>query len=157
MKIRPCTLKEAKKYVEKHHRHNKAPVGHKISVKLVDNDETLGVAVLSRPIARMLDDGFTAEITRCCTTGRKNACSMLYGSLLRVAKSIGYYRVITYTQSTESGSSLKAAGFVEDSRLPARKSWAESSPLYRHLRDTTYKSGGVERIRWQVLFTGNKP
>ena len=157
MQIRPCTLKEAKQYVDQHHRHNKAPAGNKISVKLIHEKETIGVAVLSRPIARMLDDGLTAEITRCCTIGHRNACSMLYGALLRVAKSIGYYRVITYTQSAESGSSPKAAGFVIDKRLAARKSWAESSSLYSALRDPSYQTGGIERIRWHVLFASNRP
>ena len=158
MRIRPCTLAEARAFVSAHHRHNKAPAGHKVSVRLVgDDDITLGVGVLSRPVARMLDDGSRAEITRVCTLGAHNGCSMIYGALLRVAKALGYWKVYTYTQSDETGASPKAAGFLIDERLPARRSWAESSRLFAHLRDPKYRTGGVERIRWCVTFAGNAP
>lgn len=52
------------------------------------------------------------EITRLCTDGTHNACSMLYGACARVAKDMGYLKIITYILESENGASLKASGFV---------------------------------------------
>lgn len=57
-------------------------------------DGICGVAIVGRPIARRLDDGHTLEVTRCCTDGTKNACSMLYAAAARAAKAMGYDRII---------------------------------------------------------------
>lgn len=146
----PITLRAANAFVEAHHRHHKAARGHKFSVAVADGstDAIVGVAIAGRPTARALDDGFTIEINRVCTTGEPNACSMLYGACRKAARAMGYRRVVTYTQQEESGASLRAAGFRLASELPARKSWAASSVKLRELRDPV-GSGGVERIRWE--------
>lgn len=112
MRIRPITYKTACEFVNEHHRHHRAPQGCKYCVGLVDENGVLhGVVIVGRPVARRLDDGLTAEITRCCTDGTKNACSMLYGAACRIAKEMGYERVITYIVSWETGVSLKSANF----------------------------------------------
>ena len=72
------------------------------------------VAICGRPISRYLDNGTTLEITRVCTNGERNACSMLYGACVRAAKALGYKKVITYTLLSENGASLKAANFIND-------------------------------------------
>jgi hypothetical protein len=59
----------------------------------------------------MLDDGWTLEVTRTCTTGVKNANSMLYGACWRAAKAMGYTKLGTYTLPEEGGASLRAAGW----------------------------------------------
>ncbi|MGT2493099.1 XF1762 family protein [Cupriavidus basilensis] len=41
-----------------------------------------GVAIVGRPVARALDDGWTLEVNRLCTDGTSNACSMLYAAAL---------------------------------------------------------------------------
>ena len=115
MMLVPVTLKEARGFVGKHHRHNLPQVGHKFSVGLANDDEELiGIATASRPVGRHLDDGLTLEITRVATTGERNANSKLYGAISRAAFALGYRRLVTYTLVTESGSSLKASGWVED-------------------------------------------
>lgn len=68
---------------------------------------------MGRPVARHQDDGWTLEVTRCCTDGTKNAASMLYGAARRAAFNLGYKRIITYTLQTEPGTSLRAAGWNE--------------------------------------------
>lgn len=40
------------------------------------------------------------------------ACTMIYGSLCRAAKALGYSEAWTYTLPGESGASLRAAGFT---------------------------------------------
>ena len=113
--ICPITLREAQDFVRAHHRHNDPPQGHKFSIGLMDGGSLIGVVVAGRPIARANDDGYTAEITRCCVLdGRRNANSKLYAAAIRAAKAMGYRRVLTYTLPEESGASLKAVGFEYD-------------------------------------------
>ena len=84
------------------------------AVACYDGDDLCGVAICGRPVARYLDDGLTLEILRCCTDGTDNACSKLYGACCRIGFDMGYERIVTYTLATESGASLRAAGFAFD-------------------------------------------
>jgi hypothetical protein len=78
--ILPCDLAEANAFVLRHHRHHKPVVGHKFSLAVSDGETIRGVAIVGRPVARMLQDGLTLEVTRVATDGAKNACSALYGA-----------------------------------------------------------------------------
>lgn len=80
LEICPMTLKEANAYVEQYHRHHKPVVGHKFSIGCSDGEQIVGVAIVGRPVARHLDDGWTLEVNRLCTDGTRNACSMLYAA-----------------------------------------------------------------------------
>lgn len=111
MEIRPITLREAQAFVNQHHRHHKASVGHKFSIGVFVGERMAGCAICGRPVSRVLDDRYTCEVTRLCTDGTKNACSMLYGACARIAKAMGYKKIITYTLLSETGASLKASGF----------------------------------------------
>jgi hypothetical protein len=73
-----------------------------------------GVAIVGRPVSRFLDNGLTAEVTRLCTDGMKNACSFLYAACAKIAKLMGYDRIITYILATERGTSLKASNWTCD-------------------------------------------
>ncbi len=80
-----------------------------------DGEKLVGVAICCRPIARKLDDGQTCEVARLCTDGTRNACSFLYGACARIAKEMGYRKIITYILQSEPGTSLKASGWeLED-------------------------------------------
>ncbi len=114
LKIRPITYREAADYVNTYHRHHRASVGCKFCIAVYDNDILAGVAICGRPVARHYDDGVTCEINRVCTTGTKTACSCLYGACCRIAKAMGYERIVTCTLQSESGISLKASGFIYD-------------------------------------------
>lgn len=70
-------LDEANAFVSNLHRHHKPVVGHLFSIGAVLGDQLVGVAIVGRPVSRMRDDGLTAEVTRLCTDGTKNACSFL--------------------------------------------------------------------------------
>lgn len=98
IEICPITLREANAYVEQHHRHHKPVVGHKFSIGCSDGDKIVGVAIIGRPVARHLDDGWTLEVTRCCTDGTRNACSILYAAAWRAARAMGY-KVLVLTRS----------------------------------------------------------
>lgn len=110
--LQPIDFKEACDFVSRYHRHHRPPVGAKYSIAVNDGQSIVGVAICGRPVARMLDDGLTIEVARVCTTGVRNACSILYGACARVAKAQGYRKIITYTLPSEGGASLRAAGWV---------------------------------------------
>ena len=144
MKVQPVSLKFAQAFVREHHRHNKPPVGHKFSVGLFDGERCVGVAVAGRPVARMLDDGLTLEVTRTCTDGTRNANSMLYGAIVRAATALGYRKCVTYTQHDESGASLRGAGWTAVQQMQPNAGWDRPS---RQRSDIG--SAGVARTRWE--------
>lgn len=109
--IVPIFQKQAKDFIAQHHRHHKPPVGSVFQIAVSDNGKIVGVAMVGRPVARKLQDGVTLEVNRLCTDGTKNACSMLYAACWRVAKNMGYNRLITYILDSENGITLKAAGW----------------------------------------------
>lgn len=119
----PIGFTEAAAFVREHHRHHTPPVGHKFSIAAMAGDQIAGVVIVGRPVARRRDDGMTLEVTRLCTLGHPNACSFLYGAAARAAFALGYRRIGTYTLKSESGTSLKAAGWKLIAETPG-KSWS---------------------------------
>lgn len=109
--LQPLTLAEAEAFLAQYHRHHPRLVGWKFGVAVNDGERVVGVVTVGRPVARMLDDGLTLEVTRCCTDGTKHVASMLYGAAWRATKALGYRRLITYTLASEPGTSLRAAGW----------------------------------------------
>lgn len=109
--ISPITLTEAKIFISSHHRHHKPPVGGLYAIAVSQKTSVIGVVVVGRPVSRMADNGWTAEVTRVCTLGHKNVCSMLYQAAWRAARAMGYKKLITYTLPEEGGASLRAAGW----------------------------------------------
>lgn len=106
------TIGRAIEFISQHHRHHKKTVGGLFAVGVENEHGLVGVAIVGRPVARMANDGYTAEVTRLCVTSAKNACSMLYNACARAARALGYRRLITYILKSESGISLKGAGWT---------------------------------------------
>ena len=141
--ITPVTLTEAYVLVNDIHRHHKAPQGGLFAIAVSCGDEVVGVAIVGRPIARRLDDSWTVEVTRVAVKeGYPNACSMLYGACWRAARAMGYRQAITYTLSTEKGTSVKAAGWECVGSTPG-KSWDVPS------RPRVDKHPLQQRFRWE--------
>jgi len=141
--LQPITLQEANAYIEKHHRHSLPPQGWKFGVAVGDGEKVRGVVTIGRPVARLLDDGFTLEVTRCCTDGTNNVASMLYGAAWRASKALGYRKLITYTLPSEGGSSLRAAGYRVICEHAGNSSWKRPN---RIRVDTVPVQ---TRIRWE--------
>jgi len=109
--LRPITVKAARKYVAEHHRHLPKLQGGLFAVSVVDDaGKVRGVGVAVNP-ARVWQGTGRIVIGRVATDGAKNACSMIYGSLCRAAKALGYVEAWTYTLPEEDGASVKASGF----------------------------------------------
>lgn len=145
LKAVPIELTEANAFVEMLHRHH-APVRRdKFRIGCTDETGTLhGVIQVGNPVARMLCDGKTLEVVRCCSDGSENVCSFLYSRAARVAKELGYEKIITYILQSELGTSLKASGWHMESADCGGGSWnAPSRPR--------------EEMPGQISLFGDKP
>lgn len=112
--LHPITYREAVAFVRRHHRHHRPPQGWLFGVGCAEDGaaEPCGVAIVGRPLARHLQDGWTCEVTRLCVReGHRNAASMLLGACWRAARALGYRRCVTYTLAHEGGGSLRGAGW----------------------------------------------
>jgi hypothetical protein len=147
LRLVPITLREANDFVEQFHRHNgrTSRDGGKFALGAATDDGLVGVAIVGRPLARLLDDGETAEVLRVCTKPEapKNACSFLYGRAWRAWVAMGGKRLVTYTLQSESGSSLKGAGWsicgeTQGGGWSRKQRPREWQPIY-----------GQQKFRWE--------
>lgn len=106
----------ALEFVAHVHRHAPPPAGWKYGAAIRDAVSLVGVVIVGRPVARRLDDGATLEVIRLAVLDNAppNSCSQLLGRAARVARELGYRRLVSYTLEAESGASLRAAGFRRD-------------------------------------------
>ena len=95
LSLTPVSLSEANAFVARYHRHHKPVVGHKLSIGCMADGRLVGVAIVGRPVSRYLDNGLTLEVNRLCT------------------------------DDTESGASLRAAGW-KCAGLAGGKRWTGS-------------------------------
>lgn len=145
--IVPATRDDVVAFVGRHHRSHGRPTGYLFACAVADdNGAVVGVAVVGRPSARSLQDGWTCEITRTCTDGTRNANSALYGACWRAARALGYRRAVTYTEHGETGASLRAAGWRLAAELDARPGW--DTPARR--RGDGGHASWTDRYRWEV-------
>jgi hypothetical protein len=130
--VRPISLRDVNAFVLKYHRHHKPVVGAKFSIGVFSSDELKGVAICGRPVGRKLDDGFTLEVNRLCLMpGIKNGCSKLYSACRKIAKAMGYKKIITYILMSETGTSLKASGWILEAKNVGGTSWNSSGSIIR--------------------------
>lgn len=111
LSAQPITFAEACAFIREHHRHHNPPVGWLFGLAINDGEKVVGVAMVGRPVARMLQNGYTAEVNRLCTDGTPHVASKLYAHCWQAAKALGYRRLITYILAEEPGTSLRAAGW----------------------------------------------
>lgn len=114
MKSVPLELKQANEFVDRLHRHHDSVYRDKFRLGCEVDGKLVGVVQLARPVSRMLDDGKTIEVVRLCTDGTTNVCSFLYSRAARIAKEMGYSKIITYILDSENGASLKASGWHKE-------------------------------------------
>ena len=124
MKAIPIELKEANAFVEKLHRHHDPVHRDKFRIGCADdNGNLIGVVQCARPVSRYLDDGKTLEVVRLCSDGTENVCSFLYSRAARIAKEMGYQKIITYILESENGASLRASGWHKEADNVGGGSW----------------------------------
>lgn len=114
LRLEPATLAKANEFVSKFHRHHGKCTGHRFSLACYRGDVLVGIAIVGRPVARMINQQLVCEVNRLCTDGSKNVCSFLYSACARVAREMGFSKIITYILESESGDSLRASGWICD-------------------------------------------
>ncbi len=144
----PLERKEANEFVDNLHRHHSHAVGDKYRIGCSLDGKLVGVVQVGRPVARNLDDGKTLEVIRLCTDGTKDACSFLYSRAARVAKELGYKRIITYILESEPGTSLLASGWKQTG-VTSGGEWTRPS------RPRTTKAPTVPKKRFEKSLEGN--
>jgi hypothetical protein len=149
LRLQPVTYEEAAAYVRDKHRHHIPQPIWKFGVGVVSDLGLHGVVMVGRPVSRALDDGWTLEVSRCCTDSTPHVASKLYAAVWRAARSLGYIRMVTYTLDTELGASLRAAGWERQTRVAARQ-WDTPSRRrdYKPIRD---------RWRWSIGDLSEQP
>jgi hypothetical protein len=146
MMLLPLTIAEANEFVRSFHRHSRPVLSARYAIGLESDGELCGCAIVGRPVARMLQNGTTAEVTRLCVNERapRCACSRVYRACWRAWVAMGGRRLVTYTLKSETGASLRGAGFKlvgevraeEWSRVTRRREW---QPVY-----------GQQKFRWEL-------
>lgn len=123
IKAIPLELSEAQKFIDELHRHHKSSHRDKFRIGAEIDGKLVAVIQVGRPVSRILDDGKTLEVLRLCSNGEKDVCSFLYSRAARVAKEMGYSKIITYILETENGTSLKASGWHKEADNVGGKHW----------------------------------
>ena len=152
MEIIPVTLREANDFVASFHRHNgrTSRNGGKFAIGLAQ-DALVGVAIVGNPLSATFMDGRTAEVLRLCVNeeAQKNACSKLYAACWRAWRAMGGLRLITYTLQTESGSSLRGAGWkvvAETEPISKGSNWRKGKKTFREWQPIY----GQLKFRWEI-------
>jgi len=146
----PITLREANDFVTNFHRHSSrtARDGGRFAIGVSDGAKMWAVAIVGRPTARLMNDGYTAEVTRVCAMpdAPKGCCSFLYARCWRIWQQMGGKRLISYTLQVENGASLRGAGWkiagkVDTSSIGWSRDGRERTwhPIY-----------GQQKLRWEI-------
>lgn len=148
----PMTLRKANDFVETHHRHNGRTVrdGGKFAFGASLGSTIVGVCIVGNPISGTFMDGWTAEVLRLCVidAAPKGTCSFLYARAWQAWRAMGGRRIVTYTLQSESGASLRGAGWRNAADVrPVEEGWRKNDHLDRAYQPLTQ---AVEKYRWEA-------
>jgi len=135
-------------FVVQHHDHNPSLTGWRYGFGITNGPEMIGVASIGNPVGRGFVGKGVLEVNRVCIrrdiarARAWNACSTLYGAAAREAKQRGMWKIITYTRDDEAGVSLKAAGWIPEARVRARKRGWDCDARPRE------RGEAIGKIRW---------
>ena len=148
LRLEPISRSEAKGFVREHHRHNPPPAGDKFRLGCYNGDQLIAVAIVGRPVARLIDHTQVLEVNRLCVDHSLDreltwkACSALYNAAALEGASRGYHEIITYTLADqESGMSLRYARWKKGHRTRGG-TWSRPS----RQRSDRHNTG--PKIRW---------
>ncbi len=117
--LAPITVKAATRWVRDTHRHLPTIQGGLFAAAVECDGRTVAAGIAVNP-ARVWQGTGRIVIGRVAAMPDLEpvgdhaapACTMIYGSLCRAAKALGYREAWTYTLPGECGASLRAAGFA---------------------------------------------
>ena len=146
----PITIQDANIVVSKWHRHARPVLSARFAIGAIHGGELVGVAIAGRPVSRFMDDGLTIEINRVCMLPEapKGTNSFLYAACWRAWRAMGGLKAITYTLQSESGASLRGAGWKIVAETKPSKGW--SRPSMSHLNRVEDPIYAQPKFRWEV-------
>lgn len=132
-RLAPITVKAAIEWVKAKHRHLPTVQGGLFAVSVYQGPELVGVGIAGNP-ARVWQGTGRVVISRVAVLANLDsvgdhaapACSMIYGSLCRAARALGYREAWSYTLPEEPGTTLRASGF-SDMGLTKAEEWTRPS------------------------------
>lgn len=108
--VRAVTIAGAQAAVDRWHSHHEPPVSGLFALAAWVGDRCVCVAIVSRPVARGLDNGTCAEVVRLASDGStRGAASLTLRACVREAAARGYTRLVSYTLLGEIGACYRAA------------------------------------------------
>lgn len=143
LSIVPLTLKAAHAHVQRHHSHLDRPQGGLCAVGVAEDGRLACVAILARPVARLLAQPGVAEVTRVASDGTQHAASMCLGAITRAALALGYTRLVSSTLLGEAGTIYRACGW-RPVTIGAGGEWSRSG----RERSAAMQSGA--KVRWET-------
>tara|TARA_B100000614_G_C14344739_1_gene410422 strand:- start:71 stop:574 length:504 start_codon:yes stop_codon:yes gene_type:complete len=131
---KPITIKTANEFIKDYHRHHRPTIRNsgRWALAAIDlNGEMVGVVIAGNPVSATYMDGYTLELTRLCVKeiAPKGTCSFLLSKCCSIWRTMGGQRVITYTLATESGASLKGAGWKLSGTVKPHKRWTNKNKV----------------------------
>ncbi|MCZ8255173.1 MAG: hypothetical protein O9327_05875 [Polaromonas sp.] len=150
--LAPVTFADVREFVARHHRHCVPPRGWRFGMGVVNGARGLtgglvGLVSCGRPVARAIDQQRVVEVNRLCIdpdipSGLVwNAASMLYGWAAREARNRGAEWIVTYTLASESGTTLRAAGWTPG-HVTRGRAWSSPS------RPRSTVTPTDDKVRW---------
>jgi hypothetical protein len=147
LKTRIIGVSEPVRRCAEHHRHLRHVAGGLVGVEVVRLDTGWPCAwgLVGRAVARHLDADGWVELTRgVVPDGAPPGCaSAVLGAAARWARSQGR-PLVSYTLACESGTSYRAAGWVQVGIVPARSTWASAG----RQRDARTGAEAGKKRRW---------
>lgn len=136
MRIVPLILREANDFVERWHRHSARTSndGGKFAIGLEHDGELVGVVIVGRPVARLLQVEGAAELLRLCTSpvAPKGSGSKLYARAKRIWQLMGGTKLHTYTLDRESRATMLGAGLKEPADQTDGAQWDRKARPREH-------------------------
>lgn len=159
----PIPVKRAERWCRDLHRRLPHLQGSMWAVAALRDRFVVGVAIVGRPNARLLDSRELPQprlqVLRVAVqegdvsaSGHKGACSLLYGAVARAARAMGCVDLWTYIHDDEPGTSLRAAGWIED-----REHVSLGGTYDRPSRKRRPPVEGGRKVRWWAPWSKSAP
>lgn len=110
LEVRPIGIASAIAACDRWHSHHEPAVGGLFALAVWRGERCVCVAIVSRPVARALDNGTTAEVVRLASDGStRGAASRALRACAVECTARGLTRVVSYTLLGEVGACYRAA------------------------------------------------
>lgn len=142
--VRVIPIASARSACDRWHRHHPPPVGGLFALGAFAGTRLVCAAVVSRPVARVLDYGTVAEVTRLASDGTtRGAASAVLRACVREALARGFRRLVSYTLLGEAGACYRAARW-RTTHVTRAEQWARKD------RQRKPAAQGGRKIRWEA-------